>query len=188
MLCYEDATKKTPTTDVCEGKCCDDGCVDESHECHCKENADLKEIDNNKKSRECGSCTGPIRCDDDNECYENEHYLSVDTKLIHESKKTQKYNAPHHFSVFKANPADNTEFYGFEVAFQEGPIKEVGINGITNEDLLAMVAARLEGFQASEFASDDNATALNHVYAALDALNIRTKKRMARGVEGTNQQ
>ena len=166
-----------------ELKECDCGAVD----CDC-DKVDPEEIKEDVKAAECGNCDGKNCCCEDQECYTNEHYLSVDTKIIHESKKTQKYNAPHHFSVFKANPADNTEFYGFEVAFQEGPIKEVGINGITNEDLLAMVAARLEAFQQSPFASDDNATALDHVYAALDALNIRTKKRMARDVEGTNQQ
>ena len=164
-----------------ELKECDCSAVD----CDC-DKVDPEEIKEDVKAAECGNCDGKNCCCEDQECYTNEHYIQVDSKLLHESKKNQKYNAPHRFEVTKQ--ISDVESFKHLVVFQEGPIKEVGVNGVTNEDLLAMVAARLEAFQQSPFASDDNATALDHVYAALDALNIRTKKRMARGVEGTNQQ
>lgn len=70
------------------------------------------------------------------------------------------------------------------VLFQNGAINEHGVNGITQEVLLAIVADRLECFQAGPFASDYNAKALEHVKAAQDSLLQRTRDRMARGVEG----
>lgn len=73
------------------------------------------------------------------------------------------------------------------ISFQNGPIAEHGINGITNEALLAIVEHRLSGFQSGEFACEANQTALDGVRAALSALHRRTRERAARGVEGTNQ-
>ena len=73
-----------------------------------------------------------------------------------------------------------------EIRFQCGPIKEVGVNGITNEALLAVLIDRMEGFQSSPFACTENAVALTHLDAALEAFKSRTRARDARGVEGTN--
>lgn len=72
------------------------------------------------------------------------------------------------------------------VEFQNGPINEVGVNGITHEALLAILCDRMRGFQSGPYASDDNAEALTHMEAAQAALQRRTKARMARGVEGTH--
>lgn len=72
------------------------------------------------------------------------------------------------------------------ILFQNGPINEAGVNGVTQEVLLAIVADRLQSFQAGPFANDYNAKALEHVLAAQDALLSRTRERMARGVEGKN--
>jgi hypothetical protein len=70
------------------------------------------------------------------------------------------------------------------ISFQNGPIKEAGINGITNEVLLAVVADRLRGFKAGPFKSLENDFALQSVEDALSHLKARTKSRLARGVEG----
>lgn len=72
------------------------------------------------------------------------------------------------------------------ILFQNGPIAEVGVNGITHEALLAIVADRLKSFQAGPYANDYNAAALAHVQSAMGALFDRTRQRMARGVEGTH--
>lgn len=72
------------------------------------------------------------------------------------------------------------------IEFQNGPIAEVGVNGLTHEVLLAIVADRLRGFQQGPFASRDNALALTHVEEAQNWLNRRTLERMRRGVEGTH--
>lgn len=71
-----------------------------------------------------------------------------------------------------------------EIDFQNGPIKEVGVNGVTQEALLAIVIDRLRGFQAGLFASPFNASALVHCKQALNDLQQRTRNRIARGVEG----
>lgn len=72
------------------------------------------------------------------------------------------------------------------IRFQNGPIKENGVNGCHQKDLLAIVIDRLEGFQSGAFACEENAIALSCVKAALHMLNVRTKKRINRGVEGTS--
>jgi hypothetical protein len=72
------------------------------------------------------------------------------------------------------------------IRFQNGPIKEVGVNGLTNEALLAIVIDRLEGAQAGPYACDENGDALSYLKNALERLEARTKAREARGVEGTH--
>lgn len=73
------------------------------------------------------------------------------------------------------------------VEFQNGPIQQAGVNGISNEALLAIVEDRLLGFQAGQYACRENAIALTHIQDAMMWLQKRTRDRLARGVEGTNQ-
>ena len=70
--------------------------------------------------------------------------------------------------------------------FQDGPIKEAGINGVMDENLLAIVIDRLTGFQEGSFQCRENALALTRIQEALLWLEKRTKDREKRGVEGTN--
>lgn len=72
------------------------------------------------------------------------------------------------------------------IEFQNGPIKEVGINGITHETLTAILIDRFEGFQRGPYACDDNEEALGYFRKAQEAMLRRTKARAARGVEGTH--
>lgn len=69
--------------------------------------------------------------------------------------------------------------------FQKGPIGEKGINGISNEALLAVVEDRLKAFQSGAYACDENHHALTAVTVAMMWLKHRTENRTARGVEGT---
>lgn len=71
-----------------------------------------------------------------------------------------------------------------EISFQNGALKEAGVNGVQNEDLLSIVIDRLEGFQRGDFACDANARALELIKNALDIMYARTAERRARGVEG----
>lgn len=75
---------------------------------------------------------------------------------------------------------------GLMILFQDGPIKEVGTNGVTHEALLAILIDRLEGFQSGPYKCDDNQEALDHLRGAQGVLQRRTKARLARGVEGTH--
>lgn len=73
------------------------------------------------------------------------------------------------------------------IQFQNGPIKEFGVNGITQEALIAICIDRLRSFQAGQYSCRENAVALTHLETAQMWLMKRTRDRMARGVEGTNQ-
>jgi hypothetical protein len=75
---------------------------------------------------------------------------------------------------------------GVLIEFQNGPIAEAGVNGITQEVLLAIVADRLRSFQGGPFACRENALALTKIEEAQHWLQQRTLARMRRGVEGTN--
>ncbi len=75
---------------------------------------------------------------------------------------------------------------GVELRFQNGPIAEAGVNGLTHEALLAVLIDRLEGFQAGAFACLENQLASGHLRAAIETLKGRTKLREQRGVEGTH--
>jgi len=70
--------------------------------------------------------------------------------------------------------------------FQNGPISEVGVNGVTHEALLAIIIDRLRSFQSGPYSCRENAIALTHCEEALMWLQRRTRARIARGVEGTH--
>lgn len=92
-------------------------------------------------------------------------------------------NANHRYRIDLINKDD---VLSTTINFQEGPINEVGFNGITNEVLLAIVIDRLQGFQAGSFACRENALALTKIEEGLHWLQARTRNRISRGVEGTN--
>lgn len=110
------------------------------------------------------------------------------TEVLEE--KEYQFNAPHTFEVVRKLDA-NTEFNPktdllAKIHFQEGPIKENGVNGVANEDLLVMVIRRLQGFQDSPFSCRENAMAITKLEEALLWLRKRTMGRENRGVVGTN--
>ena len=72
------------------------------------------------------------------------------------------------------------------ILFQNGPIPEYGVNGITQEALLAIVIDRLRCFQAGPFACAENHHALRSAEDALQWLKKRTFARINRGIEGTH--
>lgn len=100
------------------------------------------------------------------------------------------YNAPHRFMVVDAGEykdlGDKTRVMT-DIHFQEGPIKECGVNGVCNEDLINMVLCRLEHFQKSEFKCRENALAITALEESLLWLRKRTMARENRGVEGTHE-
>ena len=102
------------------------------------------------------------------------------TTVVHE--KDVNFNAPHHYKVCRT---EDTSVL-CEIDFQEGPIKECGVNGVANEDLINMCIERLEGFQNSQFACLENQKALEHLQEAIFWLRHRTNKREERDVEGTH--
>ena len=91
-------------------------------------------------------------------------------------------NAPHQYFVTTAEGGKGLCY----IHFQDGPIKEAGINGVCNEDLINMVIDRLEHFQSSPFSCRENALAITKLEEALLWLRKRTMERENRGVEGTH--
>jgi len=78
------------------------------------------------------------------------------------------------------------DIYG-SIKFQNGPIKEAGVNGCHNEDLLAIVIDRLQCFQSGPYKCRENAIAITKLEEAMHWLNHRTAARQARGIEGTHE-
>lgn len=76
---------------------------------------------------------------------------------------------------------------GVTLFFQNGPIGVVGVNGITQEALLAICIDRLRSFQAGPYACRENAFALTKLEEAVHWLHARTLARIARGVEGSHE-
>ena len=87
--------------------------------------------------------------------------------------------ANHHYAV-DLDWHDND----LNIHFQNGAIAENGVNGVTQEVLLAICIDRLRSFQAGPFSCRENAIALTKIEEAQHWLHARTRARMARGVEG----
>ncbi len=118
-----------------------------------------------------------------------------------------------HFNDTSGNPAGGfTRGTGFAIAWQEGPLGACDCpggkstteypemllsghadwcardrpNGAFVEDITKAAIDRIEYYQSSRFACKENAEALNHLRAAIYAMNRRTSRRVAAGVEGTH--
>jgi hypothetical protein len=113
-----------------------------------------------------------------------------DTLTITAMDEPGSGGANHLYQVFGMNTTKNLSRRDegqvhAEILFQNGPIPEFGVNGVTQEVLLAIVADRLRSFQKGPFACKANACALTHIEEAMHWLQQRTLERMRRGVEGT---
>jgi hypothetical protein len=93
----------------------------------------------------------------------------------------------HHQYLITIPGSPERESVRYAINFQNGPIAEAGVNGLTHEALLAILIDRLECFQRGPFANDYNAAALDHLRLAQHVLLGRTRERMNRGVEGTHE-
>ena len=92
--------------------------------------------------------------------------------------------ASHLYQIVLPDGSEAGELLG-EVSFQNGPIAENGINGVTQETLLAIVVDRLRAFQEGDYRCRENALAITHLEEAQHWLAHRTNDRLRRGVEGT---
>lgn len=99
-----------------------------------------------------------------------------------EEEKDFTFNTPHTFIVKSVSDEEMLAY----IHFQEGAIKEHGVNGVCGEDLIAMVIRRLECFQNSEFKCKENEMALEKLQESLMWLRKRTTDREIRNVEGTH--
>lgn len=114
-----------------------------------------------------------------------------DTLTIQVLDEPSHTGANHDYEVLltpdPAQPDEGNWLTAFPILFQNGPINEHGVNGLTHEALIAILVDRLRGFQSGPFACRENAVALTKLEEAQMWLQKRTRDRMARGVEGTHQ-
>lgn len=117
----------------------------------------------------------------------NEHQVNPanDTLTITVIDEPGHGGASHHYAI---GCVTNGEI-GTDIIFQNGPISADGngVNGLTHEALLAIVADRLRSFQKGPYSCKANACALTHIEEAMHWLHSRTLERMRRNVGGTHE-
>jgi len=127
-------------------------------------------------------------------------YTNKHTVVFHENPEDMYYGAPHHFAVLdSAGSTYSTDQKDIEIGdidtndievlavinFQQGPVNEVGVNGVFDPDVIAMVLERMKAFQAGRFKCKENEIVIQKLEEALMYLRKRTDDRAARGVLGT---
>lgn len=114
-------------------------------------------------------------------------------KVIEAYAIDPRSNAPKRFVIsgFDAQSNDAAEagdnLNACVILLQSGPISEVGVNGVTAEDLLKVVEETYVCFQEGQFACEENEEVLQHVRAAQAAIAKRFQRRASEGTEGTMQ-
>lgn len=96
-----------------------------------------------------------------------------------------------HENDAEGNPAGGyTSGVGISIHWQNGPLgrgaDRKDPNGAFVEGVIQAAIGRIQYYQASKFASRENAIALTHLETALLWLGKRTADREERGVEGTH--
>jgi hypothetical protein len=94
--------------------------------------------------------------------------------------------AHHEYHILFPDQHEFGSQYTHQINFQNGPINEAGVNGLTHEVLIEILIDRMRSFQAGPYANGFNAAALEGLENAQTALLNRTRERMARNVEGTH--
>ena len=90
--------------------------------------------------------------------------------------------AHHHYVIQYGGPED-----ALHVQFQRGPRGEPGSTpGVFEDALLAVLEHRMSCFESGPFACTENATAIEGIRAARQAMADRAAKRQAQGVHGKN--
>jgi hypothetical protein len=97
----------------------------------------------------------------------------------------------HHWDDTEGRPAGGSTFgNGFAISWQNGPLgrgeERKEPNGASVEDIIAAAQDRLEYYQKSQFACDQNREAIDALDEALFVLGERTREREKRRVEGTH--
>lgn len=110
-------------------------------------------------------------------------FLNDDSNYDVQPVGLKTFNAHHYYNIKFVDR--NDEVQNHKIRFQEGPIKEYGVNGITDEHLIRIVLERIESFQDSEFKCEDNKAIIYNLKHTLLYMSNRRKERESRGVEGT---
>jgi len=80
---------------------------------------------------------------------------------------------------------------GFSIEWQNGPLSVDGTrkepNGAFVETIIAAAKQRIEHYQSTRFACDENEKAIMYLGLALSELDARTHRRVNDGTEGTHE-
>jgi len=99
------------------------------------------------------------------------------------SDKVSVYRVTDNVYAFQV---DNPNLNLPDVRFQRGARGEVGVNGVTVDDLFVVCIDYLKGWQDTDtLANDHTANVITHLEQALHYCNLRHADRIARGVSGT---
>lgn len=111
--------------------------------------------------------------------YKNDNGLSVlaCTSISLDGNPPQSFEPGHSYLVGLNGNG------GSQIDFQLGPVPDNGVNGVTNEALLAIVIHRTKILNG-KFPCEENQRAITYMENALALFEQRTKNRKARGVEG----
>ncbi len=91
------------------------------------------------------------------------------------------YNASNNSAV---EAADNK--LATVILLQNGLVSEVGLNGVTVQDLLKVCENIMEGYQETKFNCPENAEVLASIQKALATLEARIARRIAQGTMDTH--
>ena len=116
--------------------------------------------------------------------WNNESALNQHLVITSDDFDQTNGNAAHKYSIHVGGSESGAVTVAMQ--FQNGPLQEAGINGISEEALLAVVIDRLQCFQTSQYACRENALALTKLEEAVHWLGHRTQSRRRREVEGTS--
>lgn len=103
----------------------------------------------------------------------------------------ESFQSRYFFDATEAPEGGNAWGTGFSISWQRGPLGQgdtrISPNGAFAETIIAVVKERLENYQHSRFACDENEKAIEYLAKALEVLDSRTKRRVKDETEGTLQ-
>lgn len=93
-------------------------------------------------------------------------------------------NGARHSYWLEVIEADGISAFQHVLKFQEGAVKEVGVNGLFSVPLLVALIDHLKSLNSGEYATGEAACAITNLEQALHWLCARADERAARGVLG----
>ncbi len=97
------------------------------------------------------------------------------TRILRKDERDEITQAHHHYDIMAIDRDENT-VDSFSIAFQKGPLEEVGPNGIMDEDLLVLLIDRFKGLQTSKYHCHEYTMALVHLKKAHHYLRYRAEE------------
>lgn len=97
--------------------------------------------------------------------------------------RRQKYQASNILNEYGLPSGGSAKGLGFEINWQNGPLKEGEENGAFVQTIIDVLIERMEFFQESKFKCRENSLAITKLQEALHWLDARSNRRKLEGVE-----